>query len=89
MLRSERLWGDASQCVTVKIKPVLLCQTLIYVYIEKVEYYVHVHVSGYDVAIVRLYVGIIIIIIIIGKDTISFLQGIYTYIPETNNVPKE
>jgi hypothetical protein len=32
---------------------------------------------------------IIIIIIIIGKDTISFVRGIYTYIPETNHVPKE
>jgi hypothetical protein len=32
---------------------------------------------------------IIIIIIIIGKDTISFMQGIYTYIHEKNNVPKE
>jgi hypothetical protein len=32
---------------------------------------------------------IIIIIIIIGKDTISFMQGIYTYIPQTNHVPKE
>jgi hypothetical protein len=32
---------------------------------------------------------IIIIIIIIGKDTISFMQGIYTYIPETNHAPKE
>jgi hypothetical protein len=32
---------------------------------------------------------IIIIIIIIGKDTISFMQGIYTYIPETNHVPRE
>jgi hypothetical protein len=32
---------------------------------------------------------IIIIIIIIGKDTISFMQGTYTYIPETNHVPKE
>jgi hypothetical protein len=32
---------------------------------------------------------IIIIIIIIGKDTISFMQGIYKYIPETNHVPKE
>jgi hypothetical protein len=32
---------------------------------------------------------IIIIIIIIGKDTISFMMGIYTYIPETNHVPKE
>jgi hypothetical protein len=29
------------------------------------------------------------IIIVIGKDTISFMQGIYTYIPETNHVPKE
>jgi hypothetical protein len=26
---------------------------------------------------------------IIGKDTISFMQGIYPYIPETNHVPKE
>jgi hypothetical protein len=26
---------------------------------------------------------------IIGKDTISFMQGIYTYIPETNHVRKE
>jgi hypothetical protein len=32
---------------------------------------------------------IIIIIIIICKDTISFMQGIYTYIHETNHVPKE
>jgi hypothetical protein len=32
---------------------------------------------------------IIIIIIIIGKDTISFMQSIYTYITETNHVPKE
>jgi putative exporter of polyketide antibiotics len=32
---------------------------------------------------------IIIIIIIIGKDTISVMQGIYTYIPETYPVPKQ
>jgi hypothetical protein len=32
---------------------------------------------------------IIIIIIIIGKGTISFMQGICTYTPETNHVPKE
>jgi hypothetical protein len=31
----------------------------------------------------------IIIIIIIIIITISFMQGIYTYIPETNNVHKE
>jgi hypothetical protein len=28
-------------------------------------------------------------IIVIGKDTVSFMQGIYTYIPGTNHVPKE
>jgi hypothetical protein len=27
--------------------------------------------------------------IIIGKDTISFMQGIYTYIIKTNHVPKQ
>jgi hypothetical protein len=31
----------------------------------------------------------LLFIIIIGKFTISFMQGIYTYIPETNHVPKE
>jgi hypothetical protein len=36
-----------------------------------------------------VFIIIIIIIIIIGKDTISFMQGIYTYIPETNHVPKQ
>jgi MFS-type transporter involved in bile tolerance (Atg22 family) len=35
------------------------------------------------------YAIIIIIIIIIIAITISFMQGIYTYIPETNHVPKE
>jgi hypothetical protein len=32
---------------------------------------------------------IIIIIIIIVILGISFMQGIYTYIPETNHVPRE
>jgi hypothetical protein len=32
---------------------------------------------------------IIIIIFIIGKDTISFMHSIYTSNPETNHVPKE
>jgi hypothetical protein len=36
-----------------------------------------------------LFFAVPIIIIIIGKDTISFMQGSYTYIPETNHVPKE
>jgi hypothetical protein len=36
-----------------------------------------------------LYSLIVIIIIIIIITTISFMQGIYTYIPETNNVPEE
>jgi hypothetical protein len=34
-------------------------------------------------------VTINIIIIIIGKNTISFMQGIYTYISETSPAPKE
>jgi hypothetical protein len=34
--------------------------------------------------------NIIIVIIVINIIiTISFMQGIYTYIPETNNVPRE
>jgi hypothetical protein len=41
----------------------------------------------YEYVFIVLY--IIIIIIIIGKDTISFMQGIYTYIPEKNHVPKQ
>jgi hypothetical protein len=32
---------------------------------------------------------ITIIILMIDEDTISLMQGIYTYIPETNHVPKE
>jgi hypothetical protein len=32
---------------------------------------------------------IIIIIIIIILITVSFMQGIYTHIPETNHVPKQ
>jgi hypothetical protein len=37
----------------------------------------------------KLFTAHIIIIIIIGKNTISSMQGIYTYIPQTNHVPKE
>jgi hypothetical protein len=37
-----------------------------------------------------MFVGKVIFIIIIYRwKTISFMQGIYTYIPGTNNVPKE
>jgi hypothetical protein len=36
-----------------------------------------------------LFFIIIIIIIIVIIIIISFMQGIYTYIPETNNVPRE
>jgi uncharacterized protein YpmB len=35
------------------------------------------------------YIIIIIVIIIIIILGISFMQGIYTYIPETNHVPRE
>jgi hypothetical protein len=30
-----------------------------------------------------------LLIIVIGTTTISFMQCIYTYIPETNHVPKQ
>jgi cell division protein FtsL len=36
--------------------------------------------------IIIIIIIIIIVVIIIG---ISFMQGIYTYIPETNHVPRE
>jgi hypothetical protein len=39
-----------------------------------------------DIIIIIIIIVIIIIIIILG---ISFMQGIYTYIPETNHVPRE
>jgi hypothetical protein len=32
---------------------------------------------------------LLLLSIIIDKDTISFTQGIYTYILETNHLPKE
>jgi hypothetical protein len=32
---------------------------------------------------------IVVVVAVVGKYAISFMQGIYTYIPETNNVPKE
>jgi hypothetical protein len=35
------------------------------------------------------FIIIIVVVVIVGKDTISFMQGIYTYIPETNHVPKQ
>jgi len=38
------------------------------------------------IIIIYIIIIIIIIIIILG---ISFMQGIYTYIPETNHVPRE
>jgi heme/copper-type cytochrome/quinol oxidase subunit 2 len=41
---------------------------------------------GNQQVIIIITIIIIIIIIILG---ISFMQGIYTYIPETNHVPRE
>jgi len=38
------------------------------------------------VIIIIIIIVVIIIIVILG---ISFMQGIYTYIPETNHVPRE
>jgi hypothetical protein len=31
----------------------------------------------------------VVVVVVVGKDTISFMQGIYTYIPETDHIPKE
>jgi hypothetical protein len=28
-------------------------------------------------------------VVVLGKDTVYFMQGNYTYIPETNHVPKQ
>jgi hypothetical protein len=42
-----------------------------------------------DIIIFIIMIMIIMIVIIIIIITISFMQGIYTYFPETNNVPKE
>jgi hypothetical protein len=42
-----------------------------------------------NVFIIIIIIIVIIIIIIIIIIRISFMQGIYTYIPETNHVPRE
>jgi hypothetical protein len=42
-----------------------------------------------DIAIVVVIIIIIIIIIITTTTIISFMRGIYTYIPETNHVSIE
>jgi hypothetical protein len=42
--------------------------------------------DGKFALLIIFFIIIIIIIIILG---ISFVQGIYTYIPETNHVPRE
>ena len=53
--------------------------------------YVYVYIITLMLEDERIYrcVPIIIIIIIIIIRGISFMQGIHTYIPETNHVPKE
>ena len=44
---------------------------------------------AYLIIIIIIIINIIIIIIIIIILGISFMPGIYTYIPETNHVPRE
>jgi len=39
--------------------------------------------------IIIIIIIIIIIVVVVGILGISFMQGIYTYIPETNHVPRE
>jgi hypothetical protein len=52
------------------------------------EFYFHILIKCSNNKIL-LYVYLGMFLIIIGKNTISFMQSIYTYIPETNHVPKE
>jgi hypothetical protein len=40
-------------------------------------------------SIINIIVVVVVIIIIIHSFINSFMQGIYTYIPETNHVPRE
>jgi hypothetical protein len=40
-------------------------------------------------AVVVVVVIVVVVVVVVGKDTVSLMQGIYTYIPETNHVPKE
>ena len=46
-------------------------------------------VEDFHIRSVEHFSTIIIIIIIVIIVIISFMQGIYTYIPETNHVPRE
>jgi hypothetical protein len=52
-------------------------------------HYNHCHRATAHLQLNILLLFIIIIIIIIIILSISFMQGIYTYIPETNHVPRE
>jgi hypothetical protein len=47
------------------------------------DHHQHIHI------IIIIIIIIIIVVIIIIIITISFMQGIHTYIPETNYVPRE
>ena len=50
----------------------------------------YLDMRGFDQwLLLLLLLFLIIIIIIIIINIISFMQGIYTYIPETNYVPRE
>ena len=50
------------------------------------EFYPGICLTTEEKARKNLSQGKIIIVIILG---ISFMQGIYTYVPETNHVPRE
>jgi hypothetical protein len=58
----------------------------------KLDYFLipglHLEMDKWKIIIIIIVIIFIIIIIII-IITISFMQGIYTYIPETNNFPKQ
>jgi hypothetical protein len=41
------------------------------------------------IIIIIIIIVVVVVVVVVGKYTISFMQGIYTYIPETNHVPME
>jgi len=45
-----------------------------------------VSVFSYTLIIIIIIVVVVVVVVVLG---ISFMQGIYTYIPETNHVPRE
>jgi predicted PurR-regulated permease PerM len=48
-----------------------------------------VHLLVIIIIIIIIVIVVVVVVVVIGKDTISFMQSIYTYIPEINHVTRE